>query len=538
MQKTIMLSDLLRGMDGILDPPRVDMPVSGVTMDSRQVQPGFLFAAARGGERDGHTFIPDAIRKGAVAIVGERSKDELLRSNLLPAVMGDAYLHVQDSRRALAYLAAALQGFPARRLTMIGVTGTDGKTTTSNLLYHILQTAGLRTGMISTVNAVIGDQVLDTGFHVTTPDAISIQAYLSQMVEAGLTHVVLEATSHGLAQSRVASCDFDMAVVTNITHEHLDYHGTYEAYREAKGLLFSGLEQTASKPFHPTRGAILNRDDSSYAYLRLITHAPVLCYGLTGEADVTAGQFEMTEAGLSFLISGHDLLGETFSFPVRSNLIGEFNLYNCLAAAALARGLLRLDEGAVSLGIQSLQAVPGRMESIDLGQDFTAMVDFAHTPNALRRALQAARQLTRGRVIAVFGSAGLRDRAKRAWMAQVSAELADLTVLTAEDPRTETLADILEEMAHGAVAGGGTEGETFWRIPDRREALRFAVRLARPGDLVIACGKGHEQSMCFRETEYAWDDRVALCAALAERLGMPGPQMPYLPTGLDDGRDG
>jgi UDP-N-acetylmuramoyl-L-alanyl-D-glutamate--2,6-diaminopimelate ligase len=538
MQKTIMLSDLLGGMDGILDPPMVDVPVSGVTMDSRQVQPGFLFAAARGGERDGHTFIPDAIRKGAVAIVGERSKDELFRSNQLPAVMGGAYLHVQDSRRALAYLAAAMQGFPARRLTMIGVTGTDGKTTTSNLLYHILQSAGYKTGMISTVNAVIGDQVLDTGFHVTTPDAISIQAYLSQMVSAGLTHVVLEATSHGLAQSRVASCDFDMALVTNITHEHLDYHGTYEAYREAKGLLFSGLEHTASKPFHPPHGAVINRDDGSYEYLRLATHVPVLSYGLTRAADVTAGQVEMSKSGLSFTVTGHDLAGEIFGFPVRSHLIGEFNLYNCLAAAVLARGLMRLDEGAISAGIQSLRAVPGRMEAIDLGQSFTAMVDFAHTPNALRRALQAARRLSEGRVIAVFGSAGLRDRAKRAWMAQVSAELADLTVLTAEDPRSETLADILDEMAHGAVAGGGTEGVTFWRLPDRREALRFAVRLARPGDLVIACGKGHEQSMCFGETEYPWDDRIALRAALAEHLGVPGPQMPYLPTGSDDRRGG
>jgi len=529
MIKPHSLLSLLTDFDEIIEPPLATALISGVTMDSRQAQPGFLFVAASGGVRDGHSFIDDAFSRGAVAAIGERAKNDLLQSGLLPPDLGDTYTRVKDSRKALAYLAAALQGFPARQLTMIGVTGTDGKTTTSNLLFHILHAAGLKTGMISTVNAVIGDQVLDTGFHVTTPDAVSTQSYLAQMVASGLTHVILEATSHGLAQSRVASCDFDMALVTNITHEHLDYHGSRDAYLEAKGLLFSGLDSAASKLFHPPRGAVLNRDDSSFDYLLGITHVPVLTYGQEEDADVRADQVHTDNSGTRFQFSGTALEGEEFSFSLETRLLGEFNLYNCLAAATLAHGVMRIEAEAVQKGILALQAIPGRMEVIDLGQDFTAMVDFAHTPYALQRALQAARKLTQKRVIAVFGSAGLRDRAKRAWMARISTELADLTVLTAEDPRTESLADILEEMAVGALNAGGDEGKTFWRVPDRRDAIRFALRLARPDDLVISCGKGHEQSMCFGETEYLWDDRTAMRAALAEYLGVPGPEMPFLP---------
>jgi UDP-N-acetylmuramoyl-L-alanyl-D-glutamate--2,6-diaminopimelate ligase len=389
--------------------------------------------------------------------------------------------------------------------------------------------------MISTVNAVIGDQMLDTGFHVTTPESPIVQAYLRQMVDAGLTHVVLEATSHGLAQSRVAACDFDMAVVTNITHEHLDYHGSYEAYRQAKGLLFESLAHTPQKPMIARRAAILNRDDQSYDYLASITQVDQLSYGITPEADIQARDWSLVAnvaevSPVSFTAVGRDLQGNAFRLPVASRMMGFFNIYNCLAAVALARGVMLLDGEAVQRGISSMSGVPGRMERIDLGQDFAAIVDFAHTPNALRRALEAARQAAHRRVIVVFGSAGLRDRAKRRLMAEAAAELADLTVLTAEDPRTESLKDILAEMAVGMESRGAVEGGNFWRVPDRRDALRLAVGMARPGDLVLVCGKGHEQSMCFGEIEYPWDDRVALRAALAERLGMPGIEMPFLPA--------
>jgi UDP-N-acetylmuramoyl-L-alanyl-D-glutamate--2,6-diaminopimelate ligase len=240
---------------------------------------------------------------------------------------------------------------------------------------------------------------------------------------------------------------------------------------------------------------------------------------------VYAENIAHSPAGLRF-----DVTGKGFRVPVSTRLLGGYNVSNCLAAFTAAVMGLGVSPQVAAQGIANLPGIPGRMEVIDLGQPFTAIVDFAHTPNALRVALQSARQMTSGRVIAVFGSAGLRDREKRRLMAETAAQLADVSFLTAEDPRTESLDFILEEMAAGCLAWGGVEGETFQRIPDRGEAIRAALRLARPGDLVISCGKGHEQSMCFGATEYAWDDRTALHAALAELLGVPGPAMPYLPT--------
>jgi UDP-N-acetylmuramoyl-L-alanyl-D-glutamate--2,6-diaminopimelate ligase len=520
LKKLSQLLAELNAVAGQIDLQAAEVDATGVTQDSRQAQPGVVFVAVSGGSLDGHAYIPEAIHRGASAVVGSQD----IRGLAVP------YIRVEDPRLALAQLAAALNDYPARKLIMIGVTGTDGKTTTSNMIFHILRAAWLRVGMISTVNAMIGDEILDTGFHVTTPDAPSVQGYLRRMANAGLTHVVLEATSHGLAQRRVAACDFDMGVVTNITHEHLDYHGSYEAYRQAKSLLFASLAHTPPKPSNPPRGAVLNRDDDSYSYLAGITTVPRLSYGRNLKADVRPVEESFTPAGLRLDVTGQDLQGNVFNIQVESRLVGEFNVDNLLAAIALTRGVMGLDEAAIREGVAKMPGVPGRMESIDIGQEFKAIVDFAHTPNALRRALEAARRMTTGRVIAVFGSAGLRDREKRRMMAETSAELADLTVLTAEDPRTESLASILAEMAEGASSRGGVEGRNFWRVPDRGQALRFAVQLASPGDLVIVCGKGHEQSMCFGEVEYPWDDRAALRAALAERLGVSGPAMPTLPT--------
>jgi UDP-N-acetylmuramoyl-L-alanyl-D-glutamate--2,6-diaminopimelate ligase len=496
--------------------PPISVPIIGITHDSRRVLPGYIFVALTGGTTDGHRYIPDALQRGAILVVGEKPLGKIR----VP------YLQVADSRLSLAHLSAAFYGLPARRLTVIGVTGTDGKTTTTNLIYYILLAAGVRAGMISTVNAVIGERVLDTGFHVTTPEAPDVQNYLAQMVAAGITHVVLEATSHGLAQHRVAACEFDLGVMTNITHEHLDYHGTFEAYREAKARLFKGLAGTPYKPQGNYRLGVLNRDDSSYDYLasRLQSH---ISYGLHPLSDLRAARIDNRPDGLHFIAVGHG-----HELPVSTHLIGEYNVSNCLAAAATTILGLGLDPQAAISGIANLPSVPGRMERIIMGQDFLAIVDFAHTPNALKAAESAVKSLAgqNGRVIAVFGSAGLRDRAKRHMMAKLSAKLADFTVLTAEDPRNESLDDILAEMAAGAAAGGGAEGHTFWRVPDRGTAIRFAVRMARSGDVVIVMGKGHEQSMCFGETEYPWDDRVAMRAALADYLGISAPPMPYLPT--------
>jgi UDP-N-acetylmuramoyl-L-alanyl-D-glutamate--2,6-diaminopimelate ligase len=492
-----------------------DLLISGIVSDSRQVEPGQLFVALSGESVDGHVFISDAIQRGAVAVVGMQP----LANLPVP------YIIVEDSRIALAHLAAGYYDYPAQKLAVVGITGTDGKTTTANLLFNILMAAGISVGMISTVNAVIGDTQLDTGFHVTTPDAPDIQHYLSMMVDAGTTHVVLETTSHGLAQGRVEACDFDIALITNITHEHLDYHGDYASYQTAKAYLFTQLAFSAPKSHAIPRTGILNLDDASYEYLSAVTKVAQLTYGHHPQAEVRAKQVAHTPQGLTFHVEGAD-----FQFPVFSHLVGDYNVSNCLAAIAAAVGVLRVEPAAAQAGIAGLKGVSGRMERIDLGQQFMAIVDFAHTPNALRRALETVRKLTTGRVIAVFGSAGLRDRAKRRMMAEVSGELADLTVLTAEDPRTESLDDILEEMAAGIEIRGGVEGKTFWRVPDRGDAIRFALSLADPGDLVIACGKGHEQSMCFGTQEYAWDDRIAMRSALAELLQVPGLEMPFLPT--------
>jgi UDP-N-acetylmuramoyl-L-alanyl-D-glutamate--2,6-diaminopimelate ligase len=496
-----------------------DLEINGITADSRQVLPGNLFVAVKGGSFNGHDYILGAVAKGAAAVVGT----ELGLAVQVP------YILVTDSHQALPHLAAAFYGFPARKLTVIGVTGTDGKTTTTNLIYQILLAAGIKAGMVSTVNAVIGQQVVDTGFHVTTPEPLDIQKYLADMVSAGLTHVVLEATSHGLSQYRVDACEFDLAVVTNITHEHLDYHASYENYRAAKGRLFTMLGQTVQKQGGNYRVAVLNVDDSAYSFLSDLTNKQpqvrMISYGLAKKADVYAELNSPTAAGLEF-----NAVSPKYRFSIRSHLTGLYNILNCLAAIAVTVDGMGIPWEYAQKGIANLFGIPGRMERIDLGQDFTAIVDFAHTPNALQVSLEAARQMTQGRVIAVFGSAGLRDRAKRRMMAETAIKFADCTVLTAEDPRTESLEMILNEMEKGAQSQGGIEGKTYWKIPNRGEAIYFAVNQARAGDVVIACGKGHEQSMCFGVTEYPWDDRIAMRSALAQKLGLPGPMMPKLPA--------
>ena len=520
-----------------------DIPITGISIDSRAVKPGHLFLAMKGGSVDGHDYIQQAIENGAVAIVGEREVGRTLAPHVprsaAHAGVGNPpylpYIRLENPRRALTWIAAAFYDWPGRKLTVIGVTGTDGKTTTTNLVYQILLAAGIKAGMISTVNAVIGDEVLDTGFHVTTPDAQDVQRYLARMVEAGLTHVVLETTSHGWAQYRVDACEFDVGVLTNITHEHLDEHGSYENYRAAKARLFSSLEITSEKLQGNPRLGVINRDDlQSFDFLNAMIRVRKLNYGLSPQADVRAVAVSYSPSGIHFTAQSKD-----FSVPISSKLVGAYNVSNCLAALTATVYGLKIKPETAAQGIASLEGIPGRMERIDLGQNFTAIVDFAHTPNALKVSLEAAREMLvskgevkgeRGRVIVVFGSAGLRDKAKRRMMAEVSAELADLTILTAEDPRTESLNEILEEMADGARSRGGREGETFWRVPDRGDAIRFALSLAQEGDIVLSCGKGHEQSMCFGRREHLWDDRTAMRAALSEHLGVNGPKIPYLPT--------
>ena len=497
---------------------------------SRQVQPGTLFVAIQGGTVDGHRFIPDALARGAATVVG--TADLAAEAAGWPA----PYVRVADARLALATLAAALHGYPSRTLRLIGVTGTDGKTTTTNLIYHILRSAGLQAGMISTIGAKIGDDDLDTGLHVTTPDAPDVQRYLAQMRDAGCEIAVLETTSHGLHQGRVAAVDFDVAVVTNVTHEHLDYHGSWDAYLDAKATLFRGLTGSAGKqrPDGSTqpKAAVLNADDASYAALNALPADLQLSYGVeTATADLHASQIDYRPDRTTFV--AHTPAG---SATVDLPLAGPFNVYNCLAAigAGLAVGL---PLAQIVAAVATMPGVDGRMERIDCGQDFTAIVDFAHTPVSLQRALEAVRPMTAGRVITVFGSAGLRDVQKRSLMAETSVRLADMTVLTAEDPRSESLDTILAQMAAGARRAGGVEEHDFVRIPDRVDAIRTAVNLARSGDVVIVCGKGHEQSMCFGAVEHPWRDQPVVRWALERRLGLADAPPPFsLPTAAREDR--
>lgn len=490
-----------------------DPEVGGIAADSRRVRPGDLFVAIPGVNVDGHRYIPQALAAGAAAVIGERPPQEM------PDLPWErfAYVQVPDAREAWGWLCAAWEGLPGRKMVLIGVTGTDGKTTTVTLIHSILRAAGLNAGLVSTVGARIGEEEVDTGFHTTTPDPPDLQQYLARMVETGATHAVLEVTSHGLAQHRVAGCDFDIAVVTNITHEHLDFHGSPGEYRRAKGMLFAGLARSFRKPGVP-KVSVLNRDDDSYEYLRSFPADRHLTYSLSGPADVTARDVRYGPDAIHLILRLPD-----DEVAVTSTLVGAYNVSNILAAAT-ATVALGVPAEVIAQGIAAVRGVPGRMERIDEGQDFLAIVDFAHTPNALAQALRTARGMTSGRVIVVFGCAGLRDRQKRPLMGRIAGELADVVILTAEDPRTEDLGEIMAASAAAAKEAGKREGVDLFLIPDRGEALLYACRMARAGDVVIACGKGHEQSMCFGTTEYPWDDREAM------RRALHGQTLDTLPT--------
>lgn len=491
--------------------PVPDMPISGITADSRAVAPGALFVAYRGVSVDGHRFIGDAVARGAVAVLGEAPAEQV---GTLPV----PYIRVRDGREALAWLAAAWHGHPSHAMRVVGITGTDGKTTTTTLVSSVLSAAGEHVGLLTTIGATIGGQHFETAPHTTTPDALELQHYLRHMVEAGVSTAVLEVTSHGLAQHRVTGIAFDTAIVTNITHEHLDFHGTLENYRRAKAMLFEHLMNTPRKPNTP-KVSILNADDSSFAYLRPIPAEQYLTYGIEQPADVRAEQVRYDNSGTTVQVASP--LG---TFEVRTHLLGPFNVYNVLAAVAagVAHGA---DIPAIQAGIAAVQRVKGRMEPVDMGQPFLVLIDFAHTPVSLEQALTAARAMTNGRVIVVFGSAGLRDRAKRGMMGRVAARLADLAVLTAEDPRTEDVNAIIAEIAAGAEAEGAQEGRDYVRIPDRAEAIAYAVAQAQPGDIVLTCGKGHEPTMCYGTTEYPWSEHDAVRNAL-QRLGFTTNQQP------------
>lgn len=490
---------------GIAGDPGVQ--ITGLTDDSRQVEPGDLFVAVPGLQHDGHAYIPQALRRGAAAVVIQREA---------PGIEGMPYVLVANCRQALALLAAAFYGHPGRQLTVMGVTGTEGKTTTTHLIAAVLEAAGRKVGLISTLGAKVGEAWRQTGLHTTTPGPLEVQAYLAEMMAAGCRDAVLETTSHALDQERTLGCEYDLALVTNVTHDHLDYHLTYEAYRATKGKLLLALH-SFRKP-HTPKVAILNADDEAFDYLRALPADRYLSYGMERPAEVRAADLRLWAQGLAFRA-----LTPQGEFVVQSPLLGRANAYNALAAVAvgISQGL---PAEAIARGIAGFRAVTGRLERIEGRQDFTILVDFAHTPNALRRALEAVRPLTGGRVIVVFGCPGLRDRAKRPMMGEIAARLADYTVITADDPRTEDLGVIIDEIASGCQRAGAREGIDYWRIPDRAQALDFALGLARSGDLVLAAGKGHEQSLAIGEEEIPWSEHEVIRIALARQgLGAGSP---------------
>lgn len=467
--------------------------VGGIRYDSRLVQPGDIFVAVPGTATDGHRHVGAAVAAGAVAVVVERSEACV---EALPCLV------VPSSRRALADLAAAFYGFPARRLQVSGITGTDGKTTSTFLLSHLLEALGSSTGLVGTVAFKIGRRWEENLGRVSTPEAPEVQGALRAMIEAGVTDVVLEATSHGLVLDRVRHCAFDAALVTNVTSEHLDFHGSRERYLDAKALLLHALTEREGKT--GATFAAINADDEGSASLIPRSPARVITFGLAEGVTLRATDISTDAHGSRFT-----LRVDGAALPVYTPLPGLFNVYNSIGVLALIYGRGLSLEGAIE-ALPRFDGVPGRMRRIDAGQPFTVIVDYAHTADSLQKVLTTLRPLTRGRLIAAFGSAGDRDREKRPVMGGVAARHADFSVFTDEDPRTESPAAIIDAIAAGAQAAGGREGETFLRETDRRTAIAIALRQARPGDVVLLAGKGHEQSIITAAGRMPWDEeRVA-----------------------------
>lgn len=383
------------------------------------------------------------------------------------------------SHLIIAFFAVLVNGYPARKLKVIGVTGTDGKTTTSSLIYHILTTAGFKASLITSVSAKIGDKEFDTGFHVTTPSPFSLQKFIKKAKSVGSEYLVLETTSHGLDQNRVFGCNYHMGVITNVTHEHLDYHKTYQNYVKAKSKLFKSVKYS-----------VINIDDKSYDYLKKHASGQIISYGLN------RGNYNLK------------------NFKFETKLPGTYNKYNCLAAISAAKSL-GISDTVIKKAILSFKPVIGRMDEIKNNKNIKIIIDFAHTPNALEVALKTAKATIKnnGKLISVFGSAGLRDQTKRPLMGAAAEKFADVIILTAEDPRTEDVNDIIDQ-----IAAGCKKAKNLYKVPDRQEAINKALNeIAKPNDLVIITGKAHEKSMCFGKTEYPWSDYEAVSRALKKQ---------------------
>ncbi|MEZ4503803.1 MAG: UDP-N-acetylmuramoyl-L-alanyl-D-glutamate--2,6-diaminopimelate ligase [Dehalococcoidia bacterium] len=499
-------------------PPDVDRgdlpPVEAIRHDSREVAPGDAFVCIEGLRFDGHEYAAAAVEAGASVLVAATGRGEALRA-AHPTVN---VIEVPSPRGSLAALAAAHEGYPARSLTVVGITGTDGKSTTSFMTHAALEGAGVRTGLLTTIGTRIGFlEAAPNATRLTTQEAPTVQRMLAEMVEAGCTHAVVEATSHGLDLHRLDGCEFDIAVLTNLTPDHLDYHGTFEAYRAAKARLFSMLDEPTTK--RTRRVAVINRDDPSWQHFARATRKPLLTYAIEDtDADMVAADVLGWSDGSTFA-----LRTDEWEIDASVPLPGAFNVLNATAAIAVAAAL-RLDPVAAAAGVASMRGVPGRMERVR-GAPFPVIVDYAHTAEALRQVLEELRPLVEGRLIVVFGCAGERSKERRSGLGAVAAELADLAILTEEDPRSEPSEAIIEEIAAAMRAAGATEGAPagsgprFERVPDRRDAIARALDLAAPGDLVLLAGKGHESTIERAEGPIPWNEHATAATLIEARFG-------------------
>jgi UDP-N-acetylmuramoyl-L-alanyl-D-glutamate--2,6-diaminopimelate ligase len=502
----MQLRELLAEIPGTEVAGATAVDITSVDHDSRTVGAGSLFVCIRGFKHDGHTFIEEAARRGAAAVVVEGDPARLTVRAELPIV------RVADSRLALARLAARFFSHPSRRLRLIGVTGTNGKTTSAYLVEAILRAAGHRVGLLGTIEYRCGATTFPG--ERTTPEASDLQRLLARMHDMGAWGAAMEVSSHSLTLHRVDACEFDAAIFTNLTQDHLDFHGTMERYAEAKSRLFSRLAEGRVKPGVP--GAVLNADDPWAEFMAQRTRARIIRFSLVRDVDLAVRQahFDLTGIRASVASPWGD-------FQVVSSLVGRHNLANILGAAGACLHL-GLPRPVVEAGIARLDRVPGRFEKVDAGQPFGVVVDYAHTPDALERVLTFAREYAQGRVIAVFGCGGDRDRTKRPRMGEAAARLADAVFVTSDNPRTEDPGTILKEIASG-IKKPFAPGTGHVTIPDRREAIGAALASARGGDLVVIAGKGHEAYQILRDRTIPFDDRVVAREALtALGYGVPG----------------
>jgi UDP-N-acetylmuramoyl-L-alanyl-D-glutamate--2,6-diaminopimelate ligase len=493
------LGELALGVPGGAVEGNGDVEVGGIAYDSRRVNRGDLFVAVSGINADGHSYAADAIKSGAAAVAIERPVD-------LPS--GTPVLRVPSTRSALAEIAAEFYGRPSRHLYVAGITGTDGKTTVTHMSEHVLMAGGIVAGAMSTVAFSVKGAEIDNTSGQTTTEAPQVQDWLRRMVDAGVQCAVIETTSHALVQDRVLACDFDVAAFTNVGHDHLDYHATWEAYLEAKARLIDLAASGADKGIEKT--AVLNRDDPSFDRLSRRPISRRWTYGLTTASDLHPLDLSMTATGSRFRLKTP--LGET---EVTLAVPARFNVYNALCAAGVCLAVgVPIDE--IGPGLAGFDGVRGRLERVDLGQDFSVFIDFAHSAGALASALAELRPYTRGRLIAVFGSTARSDH-DRPGMGKAAADLADFFVITTDDPLREDPMEIARDVQSGAA--GRAPGRDYEIVIDRRAAIRRAIDVAKPGDTVLLAGKGHERTMQMAAGAEPWDERAEAEAAIKDKAG-------------------